>query len=142
MIMRNIRLPTIWVESDMKNIKCVLCVLLIFILGAAGGGLATHIIYKSRMEAFLRGDCKAHEEILLNRLCRKLDLDDRQREQARAIVEKTHAEMDDIKKQYRPQMEAVMEKGRVEMRRILRPDQLEKFEKLIAEHKARHRRDD
>jgi hypothetical protein len=126
----------------MKNIKSVLFILLIFILGAAGGGLATHIVYKSRMETFLRGDRKAHEEILLNRLSRKLDLDDRQREQARAIVEKTHEEMDNIRKQYRPQMEAVLEKSRLEMRQILRPEQLEKFEKFIAKHKARHRRDD
>jgi hypothetical protein len=39
-------------------------------------------------------------------------------------------------------MEAVLEKSRAEMRRILRPEQLEKFEKFIAEHQARHRRSD
>ncbi len=128
--------------SDMKNLKSVLCILLIFILGAAGGGLAMHIVYKSHMETFLRGDRKTREEILLNRLSRRLDLDDRQREQARAIVEKTHEEMDKIRKQYRPQMEAVMENSRAEMRRILRPEQLQKFEKFIAERKARHRRVD
>jgi Spy/CpxP family protein refolding chaperone len=50
--------------------------------------------------------------------------------------------MDVIRKQYRPQMEAVLEKSRAEMRRILRPQQLEKFEKFLAERKARHRRDD
>jgi len=126
----------------MKNIKCALCILLIFSLGAAGGGLAMHIVYKSHMETFLRGDRKAREEILLNRLSCRLDLDDRQREQARAIVQKTHAEMDDIRKQYRPQMEAVMEKSRAEMRQILRPDQQGKFDQFIAKHKARHRKDD
>jgi hypothetical protein len=129
-------------ESDMKNVKSVLCILLIFILGAAAGGLAVHICYKSRMETYLRGDRKAREEILLNRLSRRLDLDDRQREQARAIVRETHAEMNNIRKQYRPQMEAVLEKSRSEMRRMLRPEQLEKFEKFIAERKAKHRRDD
>ncbi len=126
----------------MKNIKSVLCILLIFVLGAASGGLGMHIVYRSHMETFLRGDRKAREEMLLNRLSRRLDLDDKQREQARAIVEKTHEEMDNIRKQYRPQMEAVLEKSRAEMRRTLRPDQLQKFEKFIAEHKAKHRRDD
>ncbi len=126
----------------MKNIKSVLCILLIFILGAASGCLVMHIVYKSHMETFLRGDRKAREEILINRLSRRLDLDDRQREQARVIVEKTHQEMDMIRKQYRPQMEAVLDNSRAEMRRILRPDQLQKFEKFIAEHKARHKQND
>lgn len=126
----------------MKNIKSVLCILLIFVLGAVSGGLGMHIVYKSHMETFLKGDRKTREAMLLNRLSRRLDLDDKQREQARAIVEKTHEEMNNIRKQYRPQMEAVLENSRAEMRRILRPDQAQKFEKFIAEHKAKHRRDD
>ncbi len=126
----------------MKNIKFVLCILLIFIIGAASGGLAMHIVYKCQLETFLRDDRKTREEILLSRLSRKLDLDNRQREQAHAIVEKTHAEMDNIRKRYRPEMETVMEKSRAEMRQILRPDQEGKFEQFLARHKARHRGDD
>jgi Spy/CpxP family protein refolding chaperone len=126
----------------MKNIKYVLCILLIFVLGAASGGLVMHIVYKSHMETFLSGDRKAREEILLNRLSRRLDLDQSQREKVRAIVEETHVEMNNIRKQYRPQMEAVLEKSRTEMRQILRPEQLGKFEKFIAERKARHGRHD
>jgi Spy/CpxP family protein refolding chaperone len=126
----------------MKNIKSVICILLIFLLGAVSGGLVMHMVYKSHMETFLRGDRKAREEILVNRLSRKLDLDQSQREKVRAIVKETHLEMNNIRKQYRPQMEAVLEKSRAEMRRILRPEQLEKFEKFIAEHQARHRRSD
>jgi hypothetical protein len=126
----------------MKNVKFVLCILLIFLLGAVSGGLVMHLAYRSHMETFLKGDRKAREEILLNRLSRKLDLDESQREKVRAIVEKTHAEMNKIRKQYRPQMEAVLEKSRAEVRLILRPDQLEKFEKFVAERKARHGRHD
>ncbi len=122
----------------MKNIKCALCILLIFILGAASGVLAMHCVYKRDVETFRQGDRKAREEILMNRLMHKLDLDDGQREQARAIVEKTHAEMDNIRTRYCPRMEALMEKSRAEMRQILRPDQKEKFEQFLARHKARH----
>jgi Spy/CpxP family protein refolding chaperone len=125
----------------MKNAKQILCILLIFLLGAASGGLAMHIVYKSKMETFLRGDRKAREEMLLNRLTRRLDLDSRQREQVRAIVGQTHAEMDNIRKQYRPQMEAVLEKSRAEMRQILRPDQREKFEQFIQKRKAMHEKE-
>ncbi len=126
----------------MKNMKCVLLILLIFVLGAVSGGLGMHIVYRSHMETFLRGDSKTREKILLNRLSSRLDLDDRQREQARAIIEKTHEQLVQIRRQYRPQVEAVIDKSRVEMRGILRPEQLEKFEKFVAEHKARHRRND
>ncbi len=122
----------------MKNLKSILCVLIIFLLGAASGGLAVHIYFKSQMETFVKGDRKAREEILLNRLSRKLDLDDKQREQTRAIIAETHEEMKKIRTQYHPQMEAVIEKSKAEMRRILRPDQLEKFEKFLAERKAMH----
>jgi Spy/CpxP family protein refolding chaperone len=125
----------------MKNFKQILCILLIFLLGAASGGLVMHMIYKSHMETFLRGDRKAREEILLDRLTRRLDLDDRQREQVRAIVEQTHAEMNNIRKQYRPQMEAVLEKSRVEMRQILRPGQLEKFEQFLQKRKEKRERE-
>ncbi len=125
----------------MKNMKFVLCILLVFIIGAASGGLAMNIVYKCHLEAFLRGDRKAREEILLNCLSRKLDLDGRQLEQARAIVEKAHAEMDNIRNQYRPRMEALMDRSRAEMRQILKPDQMEKFDQFLARHDARHRRD-
>jgi Spy/CpxP family protein refolding chaperone len=123
----------------MKNLKQILCVLLIFLLGAAGGGLVMHMVYKSHMESFLRGDRKAREEILLDRLSRKLDLDNLQREQVRKIIDQTHAEMNNIRKQYRPQMEAVLEKSRAEMRQILRPGQREKFEQFLEKRKARHK---
>lgn len=65
-----------------------------------------------------------------------------QREQTRAIVEKTHAGMDNIRNRYRPQMEALMEKSRAEMKQILRQDQEGKFEQFLARHTAVHRGDD
>lgn len=126
----------------MKNLKSVLCILLIFILGAASGGLGVHIYYKSCGETYQRFDRKAREEMLLNRLDRRLDLDDRQREQVRALIAETRTEIKNIKNQYRPQMKAVIEKSKAKMRQLLRPDQLEKFEKYMAERKAMHRRDE
>ncbi len=120
----------------MKSLKCISCILFIFILGIACGALVIRIVYKSRMEMFLRGDRKGREDILLNRLNRKLDLDDRQQEQARAIVEKTHQEIDKIREKFHPQMEAVMASSRAEMSRILKPDQRQKFEQFILKHKA------
>ncbi len=120
----------------MKNFKQIMCVLLVFLLGAASGGLAVHIIYKSKMDTYLHGSFKAREQMILDRLSRRLDLDDRQRAQLLVIIRQTHDEISSIKKQYRPQMEAVLEKSRQEVRQILRPDQQEKFDQFIKQRKA------
>ncbi len=125
----------------MKNVKQILCVLLVFLLGAASGGLAVHIIYKSRMETYLHGDYKAREQVILDRLSRKLDLDGSQRAQLLTIIRQTHNEISSIKKQYRPQMEAVLDKSRQEVRQMLRPDQLAKFDQFIQRRKAMHEKE-
>ena len=126
----------------MKNIKVILGILIIFLLGVASGAVVTHLLYTSRIEGIMSGRPETREEMLVKRLSRKLDLDDRQREQVRALIAETRTEMKNIRNQYRPQMKAVIEKSKAEMRRLLRPDQLEKFEKYLAERKAKYRRDD
>ncbi len=125
----------------MKSAKPVLCILLFFLLGAACGGLVTHMIYKGCFGPMVRGDHKEREEIILQRLSKRLDLDDRQREQVRGIIKETHAEMDAIRKQYQPQMMTVLENGRVKVTKILRPEQQAKFEQFLAERKAKREKE-
>jgi Spy/CpxP family protein refolding chaperone len=120
----------------MKNAKAIIGVVLIFVLGIACGTLLMHMSYKSRMEAFVSGKPGMREEILLKRLSQKLDLDEQQRAAVREIIRGTQAEMKEIRKQYRPQMLLTLEKGRAEVRKILRPDQQTKYDQFIAERKA------
>jgi hypothetical protein len=121
----------------MKNAKVILGIFLIFFLGIACGALIMHITYKSRMEAFVSGRPGMREEILLKRLDRRLDLDDRQRAVVRTIIHETGTELKSIRKQIRPQINMVLEKGRAEVRKILRPEQQKKYDQFIAEHRAR-----
>lgn len=121
----------------MKSVKAISGVLLIFALGAAGGVVGTHIFYKFRMEALICGESKGREDHIVRRLSRDLDLDSRQVEQVRGILHETRSGMKVVRKQYRPQIEAVMEKGYERIRKVLRPEQLESFEKIVAERKAR-----
>ena len=121
----------------MKNVKAVLGVLLIFILGAASGSVATRMIYHSRMDTAIGGGQKAHEETVVKRLTRKLDLNDQQREQVRSIVHETQGEIKLARKQSQPQIEAILAKGQAKINRILTPEQQEKFARVIAERKAR-----
>lgn len=121
----------------MKNPKAIFGILLIFILGAVSGALVTHTISHSRFESFVKGGHGAHEEKFVQRLTSKLDLDSRQQEQVRAIVKETHSEITLVRKESRPRIESLLEKGQVRINTVLRPDQQEKFRTIIAERKAR-----
>ena len=63
-------------------------------------------------------------------------LDERFGEQLRVIVAQGHEDMKVIRKQIQPQVEDLLTRSEVKVRVILRPDQQEKFDKLIAERKA------
>ncbi len=124
----------------MKNIKAVVGVLLIFILGVTCGTLVTHMIYKARIETIISGGPEMREEHLVKRLSRKLGLDSQQREQIKAILDETQSEMRLVRKQLQPQIEDILEKGQVKIRQILRPEQQEKYEKIITERKERRKK--
>ncbi len=65
-------------------------------------------------------------------------LDANQLEQLRTIVQETHTEMRTLRKQYRPQIEEILKRSQDKVRAILRPEQLDVFNKIIAERKKRH----
>jgi len=124
----------------MKNFKAIAGILLVFILGAASGALVTHVACKSRLEAVIGGGPAAREEHILKRLSRDLDLDSRQREQVRAIVHETHIGIRQVRSHSRPQVEALLEQGQSRISTLLSPEQRVKFERIVAERKARRPR--
>jgi hypothetical protein len=121
----------------MKNYKAIAGVALVFVLGGICGGMATHMVYRSRMEAFMSGGAAAREEQLLKRLTRQLDLDSRQLEQIKPVVQETFAGIRTIRQQSRPQVEVLLEDSQRRISTFLNPEQRVKFEKIIAERKAR-----
>lgn len=126
----------------MKNIKAIAGILLIFALGAASGSIVTHMIARAHLESFINGGQHAREDVIVKRLAKKLDLDNRQLEQVRTIVQETHTGIQQVRKQARPQVEALLEQGQKRISALLNPDQQKKFDKMIAERKARRQRDD
>ncbi|NJD92361.1 MAG: hypothetical protein FIA91_12780 [Geobacter sp.] len=124
----------------MKNYKAVIGILLVFMLGAASGAIVTRMIHQSQQEAFLHGGPAAKEEVIVNRLSRKLDLDPQQQEQVKSIVHENHAAMQEVRRKSHPQIEAILEQGQQRIIAILRPDQQEKFQKILAERKEHRSR--
>jgi hypothetical protein len=77
------------------------------------------------------------ENLIVRRLSWDLRLDRAQREQLRVIVTQGHEDMKVIRKQIQPQVEELLTRSEAKVRAMLRPDQVEKFDKLVAERKAR-----
>jgi hypothetical protein len=124
----------------MKNSRAIFGVIVVFVLGILCGILASRLMYNYRFESILSGRAQTREEVIVNRLDRKLDLDDRQEEQIRTIVHEAHEQIKALRTQLRPQTEAIIEKAQAKISVILTPEQRVKYERLIAERKERMRK--
>lgn len=121
----------------MKQWKAIASVIFVFLLGALAGALVTHAVYRQKVENIIKDEPGTMREVIVQRLSRKLNLDATQLEQVRAIVKETHAEMKNVRKQIRPQIDEILTRSQTKVRAILHPDQLEKYEKILAERKKR-----
>ncbi len=126
----------------MKQLKTIVSVILIFVLGALSGAVVTHKIYRQKMEGIIRAEPGAMRELMIQRLNRKLHLDDAQLQQVRAIAMETHAEMKAARKKIRPEVEEILSRSQAKIRAILRPDQQQKYDQIILERKKRHGMDE
>jgi hypothetical protein len=122
----------------MRGWKVIVSVVLIFVLGGIAGALVMRGIDQHKIESIIKGESGMTREVIVTRLNQKLNLDAVQLEQLRTIVWETHAQMRSIRKQYRPQIEEILQRSQDRVRTILRPDQLETFNKIVAERKKRH----
>ena len=77
----------------MKNVRPVYCIVIVFLLGALGGGLATHLYYKCKIDSDRGYHGQQREERIMNRLDRELDLSPTQKEQVRGIVRQAMTEI-------------------------------------------------
>jgi len=121
----------------MKKWKAIVSIIIVFLLGVLAGALVTYKVYQHRLEGIMKGEPKTMSEFIVRRLDRELDLDAKQLEQLRAIVEETHAEMKRVRRQFRPQIEEILARSQEKIRILLRPDQREKYEKIITERKKK-----
>ena len=122
----------------MKGWKAVISVILIFLLGGIAGALLMHRTDQQKIESIMHGEPGTTREFIVTRLNRELSLDSAQLEQLRTIVGETHAQIRNVRKEYRPQIDEVIKRSQDKVRAILRPEQLETFNKLVAERQKRH----
>jgi Spy/CpxP family protein refolding chaperone len=121
----------------MNSSRAIFGVVLVFVLGILCGILATKLMYRYHTESIFSGRAGSREEVIVNRMDRKLDLDDRQEEQIRTIIHETHEAIKTLHNQLRPQTQAIIEMAQAKIRVILTPEQREKYEQMIAERKEK-----
>lgn len=121
----------------MKNWKAIVGAVGVFLLGMFAGGLVTAKLFQHRIAQVLRGDTHVVRETIIRRLSWYLRLDRGQREQLRAIVTASQTEMQSVRKQIHPEVEEVLSRAETKVREILRPEQRERFDRLVAERRAK-----
>ena len=122
----------------MRKWKVIVSVLIVFLLGALAGALGTHKICQQKIENIMKDEPRTRSEFIVQRLNHKLHLDSSQLDQLRIIIKETHTEIKNVRKQIRPQMEEILARAQDRVRATLRPDQLENYEKIVAERKKKH----
>jgi len=126
----------------MKKWKAVVSVLFVFVLGALTGALVAHKICQQRIENIMADEPRTTREFIVQRLSHELDLDSVQTEQLRLIVKETRTDMRSVRLQIKPELEKILARSQDKVRAILRPDQLERYEKIVSKHKIRREREE
>jgi uncharacterized protein YneF (UPF0154 family) len=121
----------------MKNWKAILGVVVVFLLGMLAGGFCTRAIAVKRLQRVLHGNTVFTAEQITHRLTRQLHLDPGQRDQMLAIVQAAQVQITEARQQCLPKVLAALDDFDIKARPILRPDQAETFDKLVADRKAK-----
>jgi Spy/CpxP family protein refolding chaperone len=118
--------------------RAVFYLVLVFLLGAVVGGLATHWA-TGRGWAAGHSDYRRDPRGALEWLERDLRLTPEQRTQVEAILDETGQGYRAIRQRTRPEYEAVRQQGREKIRAVLNAEQRARFEELVQEIDARRR---
>ncbi|MGD0059965.1 MAG: hypothetical protein ABSD58_11155 [Verrucomicrobiia bacterium] len=121
----------------MKNWKAILGVVVVFLLGMTTGAFLMRTAAARRLQRVLHGQTAFTAEEITGWWSRQLRLDAAQREQVLTLVQAAHVQITDARTQCQPKVLAALDDFYVKARVVLRPDQLEKFDKLVADRKAK-----
>ena len=112
--------------------KAALWVGLVFLLGAALGGMLGYVFAHRSYAALtpaLNDQAKKQQKV--DRLTQELSLSSDQRQQLDVIITDVQAQYKVIRKTTEPQMAEAREKARARIRAILTPEQKPKFEEFL-----------
>ena len=127
-------------ESNTSQSKARLIVVSVFVIGFAAGALALNLYQQLTSSSKEKGP-RNGAEFLINKMNDKVGLTRNQQDQIRKILEETNDKYRELRitviepriHDVEPQFNAVRQESRARIRALLTPDQLPKYEEMIAE---------
>jgi hypothetical protein len=110
----------------------------IFFSGAILGAAITVKIIRNRLSEAVQHPEKGRERFV-GMLTRKLKLDSDQQSKIDAIVEARQKEIMNIRFEIQPRVEAVLERGKTEIDAVLKPEQTDKWNKIVEDSRKKWR---
>jgi Spy/CpxP family protein refolding chaperone len=113
----------------MKTFKLWLLVGLVFLAGVVAGVVGTRIVVRHAVRAAILHPEQV-QTVLERNLTRKLRLDHGQQVKLHEILTDAHGQLKGLRREYRPQLVAIVSNANQQITAILTPEQQAWFEKL------------
>lgn len=126
-------------RSGGARAKVIAAALAVFVLGCVTGA-ALDSAYRLRAAGPRQGQQgQQGRDDFFKSLQKNLDLDARQTEQIRGVIDETRAGYRQLQTEVAPRYDALRRGGRSRIRALLTPEQQQKFDQMTAERDARRR---
>lgn len=112
----------------------------VFLAGIVAGAALYRTIGRDDGRGYSHKSPEKRTEHLVMKLTRKLDLAPDQQEKVRTVLETRDREMERLREEWRPRMEASWAGARTELRTVLNDEQWIKFEELERKFKEKRMR--
>jgi hypothetical protein len=128
-------------ENSKGRLKTWLVLVAVFALGAVTGvGLSG--VYRSKVNASFREGRARDHQAMFEKIRNDLSLNAEQATEMQKVLDETAGEFRNLRGELRPRYEEIRLNARARMRAILRSDQQQKFDALMAEIDARRQNGD
>lgn len=124
----------------MKHWKSILGIGFIFLFGVATGGLLTARVIDKRIRDLLRGGPDAVENLVETRLTRELHLDPQQRAGVVKAITSARLRLREARNKVQPEVDGAFSQAELEIRSLLRPEQVARFDRVVSRTKGRWQR--
>lgn len=126
----------------MKNWKSLLGIVLIFLLGAISGGLATAVIARRGIDKAINGGPDLFREMIVRKLSHELSITPDQETKLSGIVMATQKEIQAARSEIRPRVAIALVHAQKEISSILTPEQAKKFARIAEVSREKWKRFD
>jgi len=119
----------------LRNWKTWAALSAVLLSGIVIGITGTLLYVKSTITGIMEGDFHRLTTIVINRLDTKLDLDAAQKKQLEKIVLSARDQLLELRQQYRPRVEEIIEQSATHIETFLRAPQKEKLKRMLQRFK-------